>query len=1394
MFKFRRSRRVEADDDDSSSAEHQHMSDGRHNQQETSAFSKVIGASKAKQKASVPNPTRKKNSNLRPRSSSKGAASSASSSSSSNRRSRSSPPPRSLGGRGTTNQQQQQQRRRGRSANYANSNSSKRSIGTEKTATVVTEDDDNSVSSSSSSSSGDNSSYTSSSSSEESGTVYSELDASTLNESTNKMKNSNYSHSSRAKSDDDASYPSVGVNVIHHKRGKNTKSSTPNPGPPSRQAAAMGHHQQQQQQHPIIHKDHGLVESLKMKPPSVLGTSKQKKQHRRNKSSGDGQLGDGQLGRSNSGSSIRSVKSTGNLSSSEHSTASSAERSQQEHAAMQQLAFLVVQLRSDLREATLAKEEVEEKLEQAHQHTRLTSASAAVMSGGDAAKVRQLQQENDDLQTDIDVFIAEQEDLQKEIERLKEEKAAANDVIKRLRKGSMGGSNRSLGGDSSAAASASLESKNEVLESRVQELTDENHKLEKQIQLLVDEKQSFTRRDMEIDTLKKAMHEKDSQFETKIAEMQAQISAIESARGEAEKDAKEQKMNVALVEDQLEAREKEFETEGKKMTLVRQRLSQVEKQKAELVLKNESMEQSIAAMKEEKQSSKAVGTAVKSSNEKVVLELQEKISSSEQAKSQLEDELSAMKLQAETDAVKLAELESKVKSLHHEHSDCVEGEQITSLSQKISKLEDAKEKMETEASEASDAIAMLEDELDSKDVQMKEALDHMTNLQQQFSTKDTQISTLTKRNEELSNEIEELNKQVKVLILEKKIANEEVKALTKSQIDGRGGKNTAEAVAADSTLKETNQKLLEELEESTDAICMLKEALAELEDARMDSDTKIVELEAELERKENAVKTAEASSSQLQSEHQVNIHTISTLQKMIQSLEKSKDELEDELTQNTMALHEMKEDIRTKDSVILVKELESKLVDAEKKNEDLSGRIVELASANENVENKVKDLGESVFSLTRRNSTDRAATCDALILELKNQITELVTERNAALEKVASLKNDDCSAEIKESSVQSQTSSKLSSLSPPPVSLRQKGVPLKPAEPAGEKAASSSVASTPFKSHQAAQIKGSQSIEFKPTKQKSIRSSSISTASRGSSLLEAAKKLCNKLDEKRGINNNENESENPDQDVISKEESEDDDNSSAKELKMDPVEPPPVGTPVNNNTKGKKSGNETNNLSRGQKKYDIDQLTSIYFERCGSEGGSKLSDLSSEGRSTPRERKEGITTKKVKICRNGVFMGTYEGDLNKDGQRHGFGVLICDNGNSYEGEWKKDKRDGVGIARYSSGDVYDGEWLRGKRQGHGVMYIEAGDTYIGSWTNGLKHGAGTYHWADGEVDVSWYQEDRRVGEGVRWNSTRTKAYRLVRGTKKEEMGLDEAYSTAESLGLNLEKVDSSESS
>ena len=246
----------------------------------------------------------------------------------------------------------------------------------------------------------------------------------------------------------------------------------------------------------------------------------------------------------------------------------------------------------------------------------------------------------------------------------------------------------------------------------------------------------------------------------------------------------------------------------------------------------------------------------------------------------------------------------------------------------------------------------------------------------------------------------------------------------------------------------------------------------------------------------------------------------------------------------------------------------------------------------------------------------------------------------------------------------------------------------------------------------------------------------------------------------------------------------DDEEVSAKEIKEDSH----METAGTSDVKARSSlsSPEKEKQAKSKSKSVTDQVSSVYFEKCGM---SKMSDMSWSSDSSRLKRPSDTVAKKVKICRNGVFMGTYEGELNAEGQRHGTGVLLCDNGNSYEGEWKKDKRDGLGVARYSSGDVYDGQWQRGRRHGHGIMYIELGDTYVGNWKNGLKHGAGTYHWVDGEVDVSWYEEDRRVGEGVRWSANRLKAFRLIRGTRKEELSLDVAYATAERLGLSLEKFE-----
>jgi len=149
--------------------------------------------------------------------------------------------------------------------------------------------------------------------------------------------------------------------------------------------------------------------------------------------------------------------------------------------------------------------------------------------------------------------------------------------------------------------------------------------------------------------------------------------------------------------------------------------------------------------------------------------------------------------------------------------------------------------------------------------------------------------------------------------------------------------------------------------------------------------------------------------------------------------------------------------------------------------------------------------------------------------------------------------------------------------------------------------------------------------------------------------------------------------------------------------------------------------------------------------------------------------------------------GEYIGTLNSRGQKHGDGKMMYDNGNEYIGRWKNNKRDGKGTTKYASGNVYTGTWKEGKRHGFGVFHIQkTGDIYRGNWKAGLKSGPGVYEYDDGELDVSFYKEDMRVGEGVRWSASRDEASRLVDGQlvgKEGEMSVDDAMKLTKSLGF-----------
>ena len=131
----------------------------------------------------------------------------------------------------------------------------------------------------------------------------------------------------------------------------------------------------------------------------------------------------------------------------------------------------------------------------------------------------------------------------------------------------------------------------------------------------------------------------------------------------------------------------------------------------------------------------------------------------------------------------------------------------------------------------------------------------------------------------------------------------------------------------------------------------------------------------------------------------------------------------------------------------------------------------------------------------------------------------------------------------------------------------------------------------------------------------------------------------------------------------------------------------------------------------------------------------------------------------------------YFGQLDKNGERGGYGKIEYSTGDSYEGYWENGKKNGNGLYRfraggsflgsfiddvpsgngqrtYSSGNFYEGEFSKGKKNGFGIMRFKNGDVYEGNWNNDDMHGEGTYFWSTGDWFVGKFERDQRSGPGV----------------------------------------------
>ena len=110
----------------------------------------------------------------------------------------------------------------------------------------------------------------------------------------------------------------------------------------------------------------------------------------------------------------------------------------------------------------------------------------------------------------------------------------------------------------------------------------------------------------------------------------------------------------------------------------------------------------------------------------------------------------------------------------------------------------------------------------------------------------------------------------------------------------------------------------------------------------------------------------------------------------------------------------------------------------------------------------------------------------------------------------------------------------------------------------------------------------------------------------------------------------------------------------------------------------------------------------------------------------------------------------YEGEI-KDFKREGHGVEKCPE-YVYDGNFHDDMKNGQGSIKYLKlGRKYEGEFKNNEITGYGYLIYENKQTYNGNLVDGKKEGKGKYIWPDGSEYEGEYKNDIREGEGsLKW--------------------------------------------
>ena len=88
-----------------------------------------------------------------------------------------------------------------------------------------------------------------------------------------------------------------------------------------------------------------------------------------------------------------------------------------------------------------------------------------------------------------------------------------------------------------------------------------------------------------------------------------------------------------------------------------------------------------------------------------------------------------------------------------------------------------------------------------------------------------------------------------------------------------------------------------------------------------------------------------------------------------------------------------------------------------------------------------------------------------------------------------------------------------------------------------------------------------------------------------------------------------------------------------------------------------------------------------------------------------------------------INVTVYEGDVNLQNEKHGFGRLTTPN-SVYLGNWKHDSFTGWGRETKRSGKILEGKYINGLVEGKGILRNSKGNSYIGDFVKSKRHGKG----------------------------------------------------------------------